>query len=75
MNLDHSHDHDDHDDHAEGWSKAEAYGYGTLANLLITLTSLAGIFIILYTRSFKENGYWFSKIEKSKVIISFRSLI
>ena len=43
------HDDHDHDDNSTvTWSEAQSYGYGTLANFIITLTSLSGIFIILY---------------------------
>ena len=41
---DHDHDHDHDDD--KFWTTADAYGYATLANGIITITSVSGIMFI-----------------------------
>ena len=58
--IDHD-DHDHEDDNTAIWTKANSYGYATLANFIITLTSLTGIFIILCTEkcSSDRNHYIF----------------
>ena len=41
-----------------GWTRAQAYGYGSLANFLITLTSLIGILLIVFADHCKAGNQY-----------------
>jgi len=56
QDVGHDHSEVDYESENGAWTTAQAYGYGTLANFFLTMSSLSGLTIVIYVQKCKPAG-------------------